>query len=115
MKSRRDCYSTTSAHTATPHYEVIKAFSRLSALALLTTVHCAVNRMELPAKKPRRSWTREEETRLIQHYFGSHSDASLRSDKGVQSFECPCTIDHSSLCSEQNGTTGEETAAIMDT
>ncbi|KAG7386524.1 hypothetical protein PHYPSEUDO_015534 [Phytophthora pseudosyringae] len=41
--------------------------------------------MEPPAKKPRRSWTREEETLLLQHYFRARNDASLRSDKGIKS------------------------------
>ncbi|KAE9036541.1 hypothetical protein PR001_g8786 [Phytophthora rubi] len=41
--------------------------------------------MEPAAKKPRRSWTREEETRLLQHYFRARNDASLRSDKGIKS------------------------------
>ncbi|KAE9016547.1 hypothetical protein PF006_g6287 [Phytophthora fragariae] len=41
--------------------------------------------MEPAAKKPRRSWTREEATRLLQHYFCARNDASLRSDKGIKS------------------------------
>ncbi|KAG7377799.1 hypothetical protein PHYPSEUDO_011016 [Phytophthora pseudosyringae] len=41
--------------------------------------------MEPPAKKPQRSWTREEETLLLQHYFRARNDASLRSDKGIKS------------------------------
>jgi hypothetical protein len=41
--------------------------------------------MEPPVKKPRRSWTREEETLLLQHYFRARNDASLRSDKGIKS------------------------------
>ncbi|KAG7376845.1 hypothetical protein PHYPSEUDO_012667 [Phytophthora pseudosyringae] len=41
--------------------------------------------MEPPTKKLRRSWTREEETLLLQHYFRARNDASLRSDKGIKS------------------------------
>jgi hypothetical protein len=40
--------------------------------------------MEPPVKKPRRSWTREEETLLLQHYFRARNDASLRKDKGIK-------------------------------
>ncbi|KAE9051588.1 hypothetical protein PR001_g1317 [Phytophthora rubi] len=41
--------------------------------------------METPAKKPRRTWTRREESQLLQYYLSARSDASLKTDKGIKS------------------------------
>ncbi|OWZ11020.1 hypothetical protein PHMEG_00016019 [Phytophthora megakarya] len=40
--------------------------------------------MEAPAKKPRRTWTRREETQLLQYYLSARNDASLKTDKGIK-------------------------------